>query len=134
MKNMKKTIFFFLATILCLAFTACSDDDSLPKAKFSEITIAPMQQTYHVGDKVTLTVKQATDTPSEVKAAKYWFYYDYATKAMFVTPTADTNEFVSPEITLTRAGDIELSFWAQYDYAQYQYDGVTKRITIHVEK
>ena len=53
---------------------------------------------------------------------------------MFVTPTADTNEFVSPEITLTRAGDIELSFWAQYDYAQYQYDGVTKRIIIHVEE
>ena len=71
MKIMKKTILFLMATILCLAFTACSDNDSLPKAKFSEITISPMQQTYHVGDKVTLTVKQATDTPSEVKAAKY---------------------------------------------------------------
>ena len=131
---MKKTILSLLATILCLALTACSDNDSLPKATFSEITISPMQQIYHVGDKVTLTVKQATDTPSDVKAAKYWFYYDYATKAMFVTPTADTNEFISPAITLTHAGDIELSFWAQYDYAQYQYDGVTKRIIIHVEE
>ena len=131
---MKKTILFLLATLFCMAFTACSDDDSLPKAQFSEITVSPAQQTYHVGDKVTLTVRQATDTPAEVKAAKYWFYYDYATKAMFVTPTADTREFVSPEITLTKAGDVELSFWAQYDYAQYQYDGVTKRVTLHVEE
>lgn len=131
---MKKTLFILFAAVLCLAFSACSDDDELPKAQFSEITVTPAQQVYHVGDKVTLTVKQTSATPEAVKAAKYWFYYDYDTKAMFVTPTADTNELVSPEITLTKAGDVELSFWVQYDYAQYKYDGVTKRVTIHVEE
>lgn len=130
---MKKTIMLLLTTVLCLTFASCSDDDdSLPKPSFTEITITPAQDVYHVGDKVKLTVTQTSATPEDIKAAKYWFYYDYATKAMFVTPTADTNAFVSPEITLTKAGDTELSFWAQFDYPHYKYDGVTKRITIHV--
>ncbi len=119
--------------VFCLVFTGCSDDDdSTPTPIFSEITISPQKDVYQVGDKIRLTVSQLTETPTAIKAAKYWFYYDYATKAMFVTPTTDSNEFISPEITLTNAGDVELSFWAQYDYAQYRYDGVTKRIIIHV--
>ena len=107
---MKKTFIFLFTIVLSLVFIGCSD----------------------IGDKIRLTVSQLTETPTVIKAAKYWFYYDYATKAMFVTPTTDTNEFISPEITLTKTGDIELSFWAQYDYTQYRYDGVTKRIILHV--
>ncbi len=131
---MKKSILYLLFTVLCLAVTGCNNDDELPKPSFSDITVTPAQSTYHVGDKVTLSVKMLSTLPVEIKAAKYWFYYDYATKAMFVTPTSDTNELVSPEITLTAAGDIELSFWAQFDYPKYQYDGVTKRVVIHVEE
>lgn len=134
---MKKTFIYLLFAVvgvLGFALTSCSDDDELPKPSFSEITVTPSQATYHVGDKVTLSVKMAGELPSAIKAAKYWFYYDYDTKAMFVTPTSDTGEFVSPEITLTKAGDTELSFWAQFDYAQYKYDGVTKRVVIHVEE
>ena len=127
-------LLFTVFTVLGLTVSSCSSDDELPKPAFSEITVTPSQTTYHVGDKVQLSVRMSGELPADIKAAKYWFYYDYATKAMFVTPTADTDEFQSPEITLTEAGDIELSFWAQFDYAQYKYDGVTKRVVLHVEE
>lgn len=130
---MKKTFIFLFTIVLSLVFIGCSDDDdNTPTPIFSEISVSPQKDVYHIGDKIQLTVSQLTETPTVIKAAKYWFYYDYATKAMFVTPTTDTNEFISPEITLTKTGDVELSFWAQYDYTQYRYDGVTKRIILHV--
>lgn len=134
MKKPFAYILFTVFAVLGLTFTGCSDDDELPKPTFTEITVTPSQSTYHVGDKVQLSVKMKSDLPTEIKAAKYWFYYDYDTKAMFVTPTADTGEFLSPEITLTKAGDTELSFWAQFDYPHYKYDGVTKRVVLHVEE
>lgn len=132
-----KKIFCILVVMLgVVAFTSCSDDEGLPKPQFSEITVSPVKDVYNVGDKIVLTVKQITENPEDIRAEKEWFFYpDGKTESdriLFVTRTADTNEFISPEITLTRAGNVELSFWTQYDYPNFKYDGVTLYKTISV--
>ncbi|MBQ0084758.1 MAG: hypothetical protein KBS65_00770 [Prevotella sp.] len=133
---MKKIFCILIVMLGVVAFTSCSDDEGLPKPHFSEITVSPVKDVYNVGDKIVLTVKQITENPEDIRAEKEWFFYpDGKTendRILFVTRTADTNEFISPEITLTKAGNVELSFWTQYDYPNFKYDGVTLYKTISV--
>ena len=127
--------------VLSLALTSmlfnCSSDlVELAKPKFSEITVSPVQDVYHVGDTITLTVKQLTDTPTEIKAETAWFFYpDGASqddRILFVNRTVDTGEYVSSVVTLRSAGSIRLAFYTQYDYPKYKHDGVTLYKTITV--
>lgn len=114
----------------------CSSDVELAKPTFSEITISPVKDVYHVGDLITLTVRQLNETPSEIKAETAWFYYpDGATqndRILFVNRTVDTGEFISSVITINSAGTVQLAFYTQYDYPKYKYDGVTLYKTITV--
>lgn len=140
MKKIKFIGYRLSAIVLALALAStlfnCSSDDDLAKPKFSEITVSPAQDVYHVGDKITLVVKQLNITPSEIKAETAWFFYpDGASqddRILFVTRTVDTSEFLSSVITLRSAGTVQLAFYTQYDYPKYKYDGVTlyKTITI----
>ncbi len=141
MKKIKLIGNRLLVIILSLAFISmlfnCSSDiDNLAKPKFSEITISPVQDVYHVGEMITLTVKQLTETPTEIKAETAWFYYpdgeSQDERILFVNRTVDTGEFISSEITLKSAGTIQLVFYTQYDYPKYKYDGVTLYKTITV--
>lgn len=119
-----------------MLFNCSSDVDDLAKPTFSEITISPVQDVYHVGDMITLTVRQLTDTPTEIKTGTAWFFYpdevSQDDRILFVNRTVDTGEYVSPFITLRSAGTVQLAFYTQYDYPKYKYDGVTLYKTITV--
>lgn len=122
--------------IIFLTLTSCSSsDEGVTMPKFSEITITPDQPSYKVGDQIKLTVTQLTETSADIKAEKAWFFYPdgdtQADRIKFVTRTADTNEYTTT-ITLKTAGQVELSFWTQYDLPRYRYDGVTLYKTITV--
>lgn len=140
MKKIKLIGYRLSVIALSLALTSmlfnCSSDVDLAKPTFSEITISPVKDVYHVGDLITLTVRQLNETPSEIKAETAWFYYpDGATqddRILFVNRTVDTGEFVSSVITLRSAGTVQLAFYTQYDYPKYKYDGVTLYKTITV--
>ncbi len=140
MKKIKFIGYRLSVIALTLALTStlfsCSSDDDLAKPNFSEITVSPVQDVYHVGDMITLTVKQLSDTPSEIKTETAWFFYpDGASqddRILFVPRTSDTSEFVSSVITLRSAGTVQLAFYTQYDYPKYKYDGVTLYKTITV--
>ena len=138
---MKKNIIYWLSVIgLVLTLTSvlfsCSSSDELAKPIFSEIIVSPTQDVYRVGDTITLTVKQITETPSDIKAETSWFFYpDGETqndRILFATRTFNTSEFVSSVITLRAAGKVQLAFYTQYDYPKYKYDGVTLYKTITV--
>lgn len=140
MKKIKLIGYRLSVIALSLALTSmlfnCSSDVELAKPTFSEITISPVKDVYHVGDLITLTVRQLNETPSEIKAETAWFYYpDGATqddRILFVNRTVDTGEFISSEITINSAGTVQLAFYTQYDYPKYKYDGVTLYKTITV--
>lgn len=125
-----------LVFALTVMFFGCSSDDVLAKPTFSEITVFPAQDVYHVGDTITLTIKQLIDTPSEIIKETAWFFYpDGATqddRILFVNRTVDTGEFISSVITINSAGTVQLAFYTQYDYPKYKYDGVTLYKTITV--
>lgn len=129
-------ITFCLAAVALASFSSCSSGDKgITLPQFSQITVSPEQDSYKVGDKITLCVTQLTENPSAVKAEKEWFFYpDGETqneRIIFATRNAETNEFKAT-ITLKHAGNVELSFWTQYDLPNYKYDGVTlyKQITV----
>ncbi|MDO5446799.1 MAG: hypothetical protein Q4F34_03370 [Prevotellaceae bacterium] len=130
-----KKIFFIAAMMLITLASCSSSDDSIEMPKFSEISISPEQASYKVGDQITLTVTQLTETSSDIKAEKVWFFYPdgetQADRIKFVTRAADTNEYTTT-FTLKAAGQVELSFWTQYDLPKYKYDGVTLYKTITV--
>lgn len=140
MKKIKLIGYRLSVIALSLALTSmlfnCSSDVELAKPTFSEITISPVKDVYHVGDLITLTVRQLNETPSEIKAETAWFYYpDGATqddRILFVNRTVDTGEFISSVITINSAGTVQLAFYTQYDYPKYKYDGVTLYKTITV--
>jgi len=141
MKKIKLIGYRLSVIVLSLALTSmlfnCSSDViELAKPEFSEITVSPVQDVYRVGDKITLTVRQLNETPSEIKAETAWFYYpDGATqddRILFVNRTVDTGEFISSVITINSAGTVQLAFYTQYDYPKYKYDGVTLYKTITV--
>lgn len=142
MKKIKLIGYRLSVIVLSLALTSmlfnCSSDADLAKPTFSEITISPVKDVYNVGDKITLTVRQFTDNPTEIKAETAWFFYpDGASqddRILFVKRTVDTGEFVSSIITLRFAGTVKLAFYTQYDYPKYKYDGVTLYKTITVVK
>lgn len=140
MKKIKLIGYRLSVIALSLALTSmlfnCSSDVELAKPTFSEITISPVKDVYHVGDLITLTVRQLNETPSEIKAETAWFYYpDGVTqddRILFVNRTVDTGEFISSVITINSAGTVQLAFYTQYDYPKYKYDGVTLYKTITV--
>lgn len=140
MKKIKLIGYRLSVIALSLALTSmlfnCSSDVELAKPTFSEITISPVKDVYHVGDLITLTVRQLNETPSEIKAETAWFYYpDGATqddRILFVNRIVDTGEFISSVITINSAGTVQLAFYTQYDYPKYKYDGVTLYKTITV--
>ena len=123
MKKIKLIGYRLSVIALSLALTSmlfnCSSDVELAKPTFSEITISPVKDVYHVGDLITLTVRQLNETPSEIKAETAWFYYpDGATqddRILFVNRTVDTGEFISSVITINSAGTVQLAFYTQYD-------------------
>ena len=144
---MKKYNFRLPSFVICLSFfvflgialSSCSkDDDSFPKPSFSAITISPEKDVYQVGDKITLTVTQLTETPSKIKAETAWFFYpdgaSQSDRILFVTRDEATNQYTSAQITLKLAGTVQLAFYTQYDYPNYKYDGVTLYRTITVSE
>ena len=92
-------------SLTSMLINCSSDVYELAKPEFSEITVSPVQDVYHVGDTITLTVKQLTDTPTEIKAETAWFFYpDDASqddRILFVNRTVDTREFISSEIKIS---------------------------------
>lgn len=140
MRNLKYIHYRAIVIVLMLLVTCslfnCSSDEVLAKPKFSTLTISPAQEIYHVGDVITLSTKQLTSTPSEIKAQKVWFFYpdgeSQTDRILFVVNPQNTTEFVSSQITLRLAGTVQLAFYTQYDYPKYKYDGVTLYKTINI--
>lgn len=133
---MKKISILAAAIVALVVFSSCSSDkDGITLPQFSQITVSPEQDTYKVGDKITLSVTQLTENSSDIKAEKEWFLYPdgetQSERIIFATRNAETNEFKAA-IILKRTGNVELSFWTQYDLPQYKYDGVTLYKTITV--
>ena len=119
------------------ALTACSDDDDISLPTFSEITVSPARDVYHVGDKVTCTIHRQTTGSETLKGYSYWWYTswwfpDPDQKADFESSdTAGT--CTSAEIELTKAGDVTLYFFGQLQYPKWDYRKVEIGKTLHVE-
>jgi len=113
------------------AITACSDDENrLPT--FGKISITPEKAVYNVGDEIILSIEMLSAPDASLKDASYWWYYDYATGAMFTE--FEDNKSVSIPIVLTKSGKTELAFWGKLTYGNYDWEQIHETISIVVQE
>lgn len=136
-KNLLNVGVAFIGLLLIFGLASCSgDDDEVSLPTYSEITISPSQDTYHVGDKITCNINLKGKGSDELKKSSYWWYASW----WFSNPNfkADFESFdtagscTSAEIELTKAGDVTLYFFGQLQYPKWDYRKVEIGKTIHV--
>jgi hypothetical protein len=129
-----------LFCVLCIIGlgTSCSDDDNNDEPTFTDITITPEKDVYHVGDVVTCKITENSAGSETLKKATYWWYASW----WFSDPnmTADFQTFdesktcSSSAITLTKAGKVTLYFFGRLEYPQFDFRKVEIGKTITVEE
>lgn len=144
MKRIEK-VMAFLVGLMLLAGCKQSSGVSLPE--YSNITITPQKEVYHVGDKVRCSIVLTEPGSDNLQKATYWFYANW----WFSDPdmTADFQTFAnqdgrmvatSSEIELTKAaklktdqnGQAEICFYGRLEYPEWDFRKVEIRVPVKV--
>ncbi len=124
--------------LLSLLFIGCNNSGSdVELPTFSEISLSPQQETYHIGDSVVATISMLTPGSESLKQSTYWFatsWWKGKTQVDFQTPveTEGKQVFTSGKIGLDEAGEHRIYFWGRLEYPNWDYQPVTTEITINV--
>lgn len=131
----------FLAALLSVVglwlMQSCSDDpDANSVPTFSEITVLPAQNIYHVGDRVTISVKMTHPASATLKKAQYWFYASWMFAADEDVDFQEADEagvFTSSPFTLTTAGTQKLYFFGRCEFPKFDFRKIELSKSITVE-
>ena len=119
----------------CSPWLSCSDDeDDTRLPSFDEMTITPAQDVYHVGDRITCSIRMTSPASSNLKKATWWFYasWMFAGDEDVDFQESENNVFTSSTITLTKAGNQTLYFFGRCEYPKFDFRKVEIAKTIKV--
>ena len=137
---MKRITRFVILVLIAGVSLACNKPTTaVTVPTFSDITVTPAQDTYHVGDTVTCSIRRLTLGSDNLQSDQYWFYASW----WFSDPelTADFQEFADVEgveqatsspIVLTEAGEVRLYFFGKLEYPCWEFRKVEIPVTLNV--
>lgn len=139
---MKRITRLLILGLIATAALACNKPTTaVTVPTFSDITVTPAQDTYHVGDTVTCTIRRLTLGSDNLQSDQYWFYAGW----WFSNPelTADFQEFGDPDadgiaeavsspIVLTEAGEVRLYFFGKLEYPCWEFRKIEIPVTLNV--
>ncbi len=137
---MKRITRFVILVLIAVVSLACNKPTTaVTVPTFSDITVTPAQDTYHVGDTVTCSIRRLTLGSDNLQSDQYWFYASW----WFSDPelTADFQEFADVEgveqatsspIVLTEAGEVRLYFFGKLEYPCWEFRKVEIPVTLNV--
>ena len=137
---MKRITRFVILGLIAAASLACNKPTTaVTVPTFSDIVVSPAQDTYHVGDTVTCTIRRLTLGSDNLQSDQYWFYASW----WFSNPelTADFQEFADVEgveqatsspIVLTEAGEVRLYFFGKLEYPCWEFRKIEISVTLNV--
>lgn len=137
---MKRITRFVILGLIAAAALACNKPTTaVTVPTFSDIVVSPAQDTYHVGDTVTCTIRRLTLGSDNLQSDQYWFYASW----WFSNPelTADFQEFADVEgveqatsspIVLTEAGEVRLYFFGKLEYPCWEFRKIEIPVTLNV--
>ncbi len=137
---MKRITRFVILGLIAAASLACNKPTTaVTVPTFSDIVVSPAQDTYHVGDTVTCTIRRLTLGSDNLQGDQYWFYASW----WFSNPelTADFQEFADVEgveqatsspIVLTEAGEVRLYFFGKLEYPCWEFRKIEIPVTLNV--
>ena len=137
---MKRITRFVILGLIAAASLACNKPTTaVTVPTFSDIVVSPAQDTYHVGDTVTCTIRRLTLGSDNLQSDQYWFYASW----WFSNPelTADFQEFADVEgveqatsspIVLTEAGEVRLYFFGKLEYPCWEFRKIEIPVTLNV--
>jgi len=137
---MKRITRFVILVLIAVVSLACNKPTTaVTVPTFSDITVTPAQDTYHVGDTVTCSIRRLTLGSDNLQSDQYWFYASW----WFSDPelTADFQEFADVEgveqatsspIVLTEAGEVRLYFFGKLEYPCWEFRKVEIPVSLNV--
>lgn len=137
---MKRFTRLLILGLIAAAALACNKPTTaVTVPTFSDITVTPAQDVYHVGDTVICSIRRLTLGSDNLQKDQYWFYASW----WYTDPelTADFQEFidvdgveqaVSSPIVLTESGEVRLYFWGQLEYPCWEFRQIKIPVTINV--
>lgn len=137
---MKRITRLVILGLIAAAALACNKPTTaVTVPTFSDIVVSPAQDTYHVGDTVTCTIRRLTLGSDNLQSDQYWFYASW----WFSNPelTADFQEFADVEgveqatsspIVLTEAGEVRLYFFGKLEYPCWEFRKIEIPVTLNV--
>ena len=122
-----------------LVLIACNSKTDVTLPSFSDITLSPQQEVYHVGDSVVASVSMLTPGSESLKESTYWFatsWWRGKTQVDFQTPEEKDGllVFTSEKIGLDEAGEQRVYFWGRLEYPNWDFQSVTIQVTLKVEE
>ena len=129
-----------LALLLpALSLLSCTTKQEIVLPVFSQITLMPEQDVYHVGDSVVATITLLSAGSENLRESSYWFatsWWRGKTSVDFQSPQEVDGKqvFTSQKIGIDEAGEQRIYFWGRLEYPNWDFQPLTVEITIQCEE